>query len=192
MPNISAHMIVAYEVGRILNITSDAFVRGNLLPDIIDKEDSHHKIESGMYLVPDINYYIKTLDLTNDLNKGYLVHLLLDKHYLEDYLSKIYPNKNVFLDGKIYTDYDYLNYRLVNSFNLDIYPLEKILTNYNCKILEEKLKYNIEYLKQKKKGKTVYLDFDSFSRFLFDISKVISKELIYYENKSRKLSIYPR
>ena len=65
----------------------------------------------------------------------------------------------------------------------------KTLTNYNCKKLEEKLKYNIEYLKQKKEGITKYLNYDSFSNFLYNISDTISKELVDYANKSSKLYV---
>ena len=82
MPSITPHMVVATEVAKILNINSEDFIRGNLLPDIIDIKNSHHKVESGIYMIPDIDYFIKKLDLTNDLDLGYLTHLLLDKHYL--------------------------------------------------------------------------------------------------------------
>ena len=183
MPNISAHMIIAKKVGEKLNITSDDFIRGNLLPDIIDVEDSHFKIFNGVYCIPDINKCLKELDLSKDINIGYLVHLLLDKYYLVDYLGKKYPNQNIFLDNKIYLDYDFLNFDLVNKFKLDINYLEAILKNYNCKILEEKLKNNIEYLKQRKEGKTAYINFNSFSLFLSNVSEVISKEVYMYANK---------
>ena len=189
MPNISAHMIVAKEVSKRLNINSDEFIKGNLLPDIIDVEDSHHKVQNGVYMVPDIEYFLKELDFNNDLNIGYFTHLLLDKHYLNDYLESLYPNTNIFLDGVIYKDYDYLNYLLVNRFGLDVDNLEYILNQYDCKILEEKLKYNIECLKQKKDGKTKYLNFESFARFLLEVSDTISKELVEYANKSSKLYI---
>ena len=184
MPSITPHMVVATEVAKILNINSEDFIRGNLLPDIIDIKNSHHKIESDVYMVPDIDYFLRTLDLTNDLDIGYLTHLLLDKHYLEDYLKKLYPNKNIFLDKKIYNDYDILNHSLVNNFNLDVEYIEKALMKYNCKIKEEKLKYNINCLKNNISGKTYYLNIDSFSNFLKEISKTISEELIEYENKS--------
>ena len=184
MPSITPHMIVATEVAKILNINSEDFIRGNLLPDIIDIKNSHHKIESDVYMVPDIDYFLRTLDLTNDLDIGYLTHLLLDKHYLEDYLKKLYPNKNIFLDKKIYNDYDILNHSLVNNFNLDVEYIEKALMKYNCKIKEKKLEYNINCLKNNISGKTYYLNIDSFSKFLKEVSKTISEELIEYENKS--------
>lgn len=184
MPNICAHMIVAQEVAKKLNIKSDDFIRGNLLPDIIDSNDSHHKIKSGVYLVPDINYFRKKLDLTNDLYLGYYTHLLLDKYYLESYLSKLYPNKNIFLDGLIYNDYDYINNYLINKFKLNTDYIEKVLMNYDCKIIKVKLKYNMRCLKNNKFGQTTYLNFDSFSNFLREVSKTISEEIIEYANKS--------
>lgn len=189
MPNISAHMIIAKEVAKRLNLNSDEFIKGNLLPDIIDMEDSHQKVQSGVYMVPDIEYFLQKLDFSNDLNIGYFTHLLLDKHYLNDYLEYLYPNINIFLDGAIYKDYDYLNFLLVNRFKLNIGKLENILSQYDCKILEEKLKYNIECLKQKKEGNTKYLNFDNFASFLLEVSDTISKELLEYANKSSKLSI---
>ena len=54
MPNISAHLIVGREVGKRLNINSDDFMRGNVLPDVIDMKDSHHKIKKGIYFIPNI------------------------------------------------------------------------------------------------------------------------------------------
>lgn len=140
-------------------------------------------------MVSDIEYFLQNLDFSKDLNIGYLTHLLLDKHYLSDYLGSLYPNTNIFLDGIIYKDYDYLNSLLVNRYGLDIDKLENILSQYDCKILEEKLKYNIECLKQKKAGKTKYLSFESFASFLLEISDTISKELLDYANKSSKLYI---
>ena len=187
MPNISSHMIVCKLVSEKLNIKSDDFIKGNLLPDIIDKDDSHHKVWSKLYLIPNIDYFLDNLDLTKDINIGYLVHLMLDKYYLL-YLEDKYPNDMVF-DNGIYNDYDYINYDLVNRFNLDIDYLSKILCNYNCKINEEKLKYNIGYLKQKKIGKTKYLEIEDFSNFLYNVSNIISKELVSYADKYSMFSI---
>lgn len=189
MPSISAHMVVAKEVSKKLNISSDDFIKENLLPDIINMEDSHHKIKGNFYMIPDIDYFVEKLDFSNDLYIGYLTHLLLDKHYLNDYLKFLYPNIDIFADGKIYRDYDYLNSLLIDKFELNTEDLEKILNTYSCKILEEKLKYNIDCLKRCVSGNTKYLSFENFSQFLLDISDVISKELISYANKPSKLRI---
>jgi len=189
MPSIGAHMVVGHLVGEKLNIETDDFIRGNLLPDIIDSKDSHHKIKGSIYLIPDINYWLNNLDFTNDLYIGYLVHLLLDKHYLEDYLGNLYPNQNVFIDGLIYKDYDYINNKLVTDIGLDINKLVKILSNFNCIFSKEKLQYNIECLSQYTPGITRYIDYESFITFLKEISNVISKELYSYANKHKELSL---
>ena len=77
MPNISAHMIVAVEVAKRLNINSDEFIKGNLLPDIIDMEDSHHKVQNGVYMVPDIEYFLQLMVLERlQLVKFHLKKLL--------------------------------------------------------------------------------------------------------------------
>ncbi len=184
MPNISSHMIVAKEVGKRLNINSDDYYKGNLLPDIIISEDSHSRIAIGVLLIPDIDKFLSNNDINNDLYLGYLVHLLLDKHFLEDYIMKITPDKNIFDTGEIYKDYDYLNDDLVKRFNLDVEHLDSILNNFEDKILEDKLVYVKNCLKAKKEGTPVYLDLESLSRFLIEVSETISKEIIAYENKS--------
>ena len=189
MPSIGAHMVVAKEVAQKLHIQSDEFIKGNLLPDILDEVDSHHKMKSGIYLVPNIDAYLNHLDFCSEISIGYLTHLLLDKHYLEDYIAKKYPKKNVFLDGKIYQDYDIINSLLVDKFQLNVPKIEEILKRYDCKIVEEKLKYNIECLKQKKFGYPLYLNFEDFSRFLKDVSETIRKELVDYANKSYRLCV---
>lgn len=188
MPSIGAHMVVGHLVGKKLNIETDDFIRGNLLPDI-SKEDFHHKIQGSIYLIPDIDYWLDNLDLSKDLYIGCLVHLLLDKHYLEEYLGNLYPNQNVFVDGLIYKDYDYINNKLVTDIGLDINKLVKILSNFNCIFSKEKLQYNIECLSQYTPGITRYIDYESFITFLIEISEVISKELCRYANKHKELSL---
>lgn len=189
MPSVCAHMVVAKIISKKLNINSDEFIKGNLLPDIIDDNDSHHKIVSGNYMVPDIDYFACKIDYSDSLQIGYLTHLLLDKHYLNNYIKTLYPNANIFIDRIIYGDYNIINGFLIDRFNLDIGELEQVLSKYDCKIIEEKLKYNIECLKQKKNGSLKYLEPENFSQFLLDISSVIIKELNLYAYKYSKLCI---
>jgi hypothetical protein len=192
MPSIVAHMVIAKRVSDNLNYNSSDFIRGNLLPDIIDLNDSHYKIEKGYYLIPDINYYVKTHSLDSYLNKGYLSHLLLDRHFLDEYLSEKYK-RNIFIDGLIYRDYDYLNNDLLSRFNIDLEELIPILLNYkDSNINEEKLRYNIDCLKRKSNGDLKYLDLKDFSNFLLNVSDKIGEELKYYENESSKLYVHIR
>lgn len=193
MPNICAHMIVAKEVGKKIGINSDDYYRGNVLPDVISDMDSHHRIQGDIFQVPDVKWFIDKLNLDDEEQIGYLVHLLLDKHYLEDYLSKYFKNAEIFANKKIYHDYDAINHDLVERFNLDVSYLSKILSRFKrTDILHDKLKYNIECLNQNINEKPVYLDIDSFSNFLLNISDVIYKELMEYVNKYRKLHVHTR
>ena len=188
MPNISAHMIVAREVGDRLDIHSDDYYRGNLLPDIINIENSHHRIQSKVFPIPDIEWFLNNLDFTSDMDFGFFIHLLVDLHYLEDYLTPKYLY-NIFNDKRVYLDYDYLNHKLVKKFNLDTKYLSRILKDYNIDINKEKLIRNIECLNQNTKGKPLYLDFDGFSSFLANVADVICEELENYANKHSDLSI---
>ena len=89
MPNISSHMIVAKLVSEKLHINDSDFLKGNLLPDVVNNSNSHHKIPGKYYIIPDTEFFKQKLNLKNKLELGYFTHLLLDKYFLEEYI----PNK---------------------------------------------------------------------------------------------------
>ena len=109
MPSIAAHMVCAKLVAHNLSIDDPEFIKGSLLPDIIDNKESHKKIPGKYFYIPNIDYFIHTLDLSNNLYLGYLTHLLLDKYFLEDYVNNISRGKDLFSTKEIYQDYDYIN-----------------------------------------------------------------------------------
>ena len=82
MPNISSHMIVAKLVSEKLNINDPDFIKGNILPDIVNNDQSHHKIQGEYCLIPNIDYFKRRLNLNKKLELGYFTHLLLDKYFL--------------------------------------------------------------------------------------------------------------
>lgn len=178
MPSIAAHMICAKLVSNKLNINDSDFIKGNLLPDIIDIKDSHHKIVGKHYYIPNIDYFIKTLDLNDNLYLGYLTHLLLDKYFLEDYIYDQVNGEEVFLNRIMYKEYDIINYELLNRFDIDVDYLNKILINYQVPINEKKYNSNIQCLNLKElNGNLKYLNVDSFSKFLIEASNNIVKYL---------------
>ncbi len=178
MPSIACHMIVAKLVSEKLNIKSDDYIIGNLLPDIAkSKEESHKKVQGNYFLVPDIKYFKETLDLKNKTDLGILTHLLLDKHFLEEFMPH---NNKLFEDKTIYKEYDLLNYKLIKKFNLDVDYLVKILSNFNSNIDKDKLKLNLNCLTNKETGNTVYLKLDEVSNFLFEVSDKICEEIKEY------------
>ena len=180
MPNMSGHMAVAKKVSEMLNITDKDFYKGNLLPDLYkDKAKSHYKIQGTKYLVPDIETVIKVKDLNKALDLGYLTHLLLDFHYLEDFLTPKYE-ENVFIGKNLYNDYDILNKDIVKHFNLDKEYIKSAMKDFDNDIEPSKLDLNIRCLEFEKDGETYYLDKDDYIKFLEDASITIAEELKKY------------
>jgi len=185
MPSIAAHMVVAKLVSDSLSITNPLFIKGNLLPDIIKKENSHYRIQGKYFQIPDIDYFKSHYNLSNNLYLGYYVHLLLDKYFLDEFIIKRKLNLNAFTTKIMYNDYSLINFKLVKEFNLNIDYLMKILkSDYEVEINQKKLDYNLKCLSNTSIGKTTYLDIEDFSKFLSDISLTISKEIESYASKS--------
>ena len=187
MPSIAAHMVVAKLVGEKINKYNPEFIRGNLLPDVINDEDSHHKIQGIRYNIPDIDYFKNKLDLNSDIYLGYYVHLLLDKYYLDEYIPTHVDNKDIFKDKSIYKDYCKVNPLLIDKFNLDINYLKDVLSSYSEDVIEDKLNDNINYLFSTYTAETMYLKFEEFSEFLNVISDKIYEDIKPYLNDSKQL-----
>lgn len=185
MPSIASHLVVAKLVSKHLNINSDDFYKGNILPDIIDKDNSHLKIKGTYYEIPNTKYCYDILNLDNDLDLGYLCHLLLDKYFLEEYVLnnvKNYKECDPFLTKKMYNDYTKINYKLINSFDLDIVYINRVMNNINndenILINHDKYNFNLESINTKIKiEKLECIELDSYIRFLKEISIVIAKDL---------------
>lgn len=180
MPNISSHMIVAKLAGEKLNISDPDFIKGNLLPDIVNNSQSHHKIQGKYSLILDINYFKQKLNLNKKLELGYFTHFLLDKYFLEEYIPNNINNLSIFKNNVIYEEYSLINYQLIKIFNLNVLDLLQILNNIDGDINKEKLNKNLEYLTNTKIGKTKNLNIVKFSSFLYNISQKISEELKDY------------
>ena len=192
MPCIAGHMVIAKLVSEKLNIDDPDFIKGNLLPDIILKPDSHHKKKGTYYFVPSLEYFKTKLDLTKKLYLGYYAHLLLDYYFLEDYVINNISDLGVFANGEIYKEYNMINYLLVKRFDLDVENIKMILSDFGEEIDKEKLAHKLECLSRSTVEETRYLNFDSFANFLDKIAGVISEEVEEYGNKSNWMPIYSK
>lgn len=184
MPSIASHMVIASLVSKKLKIKNPDFVIGNILPDIINNKDSHHKIDGKYLLIPDVNYFKEKLNLFNMKDVGYYAHILLDKYYLEDYLIPIILKYNDFDYKIMYNDYDKINYLLVCKFDLNTKYIINLLRNYNLNIDKVKLETNIKFLLNKNSGTLKYIDINSYLIFLKKTAQKISKEIKNYASKS--------
>lgn len=193
MPSIAAHMVMAKIVGDILGIEDEEFIRGNLFPDVTIEPDSHHKIQGTHFMIPDMDYFKQNLFLGDNFELGYYTHLLLDKHFLEEYVPNNISNLDVFENGVIYHEYDMINAKLLENFGIDADEYTSILDELysHPNINENKLNKNIACLNNKKASDTEYLDVDDFSVFLDDVAYQICEE-IKDACKRYRMSLCPR
>lgn len=192
MPSIAAHMAVAKLISDKLYIDKEEFYKGNILPDIIDIPDSHHKILGKFFYIPDIDYFKNNLDLTKPLNIGYLTHLLLDKYFLQSFVPDVIGDLHIFENRIIYKDYSSINYQLVEAFNLDVDYITKIFNDFNVPIDSKKLDYNIQKLSSTIISDSKVLKFEEFLDFIIFIADQIMEELEDYTSEFNNLSIYTR
>ena len=180
MPSAAAHIASANIVKNKLNIDDDMFFVGALLPDIleIDKKESHFKEQGSFFLVPRLNYYKDNYDLSNPMNLGYYLHLYLDYYFLEEYLMNNNPGVEVFKEKVIYKDYDILNKKILDRFNVDKDKLVDILNN---NIIEgesiRQLSKNIECLNKDEEGELRVLKDPFFLDFIEKTSLRFIEEL---------------
>lgn len=201
MPSIALHVICSKIVSNKLNIHTEDFFRGNILPDIIEK-DSHRKIKGSYYLIPDISSFFHEFDLNNDLYLGYVTHLLLDKYFLEEYIPKnipCYKEINIFSDDLIYREYSKINYYLLNKYTIDISYFNHIFSldkfSYNFVINLNKYIKNIECLNNKELyDKVGLIDVDTISSFIEGVSdkivediKSMKKTIVFASNNEGKI-----
>ena len=180
MPSIASHFVCASLVSKNIGINSDDFYIGNILPDILSKTDSHYKNKHQHYLIPDISLFLKENNLNDDILLGYLCHLLLDKHFLEEFVPNIedFDKINLFVADKIYKEYTIMNPLLLRMFSLDLAYLNRILKIDNYNLDNEKYKRNIESINSLESEEDLkYIDFDAFTDFLQKISETITQEL---------------
>lgn len=180
MPSIAAHFAFTKLILDDLNVDKEQFYKGNILPDIIDCKDSHFKIEGKHFLIPDIDFYIQSSDLSRDINKGYLSHLLLDKYFLEEFVPIFlanYDKRTLFSPNMMYNDYSNINMLLVEKYGIDVNYINHIMGNYEEKINMEKYLRNLKSINNTEKGEPRIIDFDAFCSFLEVKSKVAVKEL---------------
>lgn len=193
MPSIAAHMVCAKLVADELKINDIEFIKGNLLPDIINIKNSHNKIKGKYYYIPDIDYFTNTLNLNETLWLGYLSHLLLDKYFLENYIYDIVNGEEVFLSRIMYKEYDIINYGLLEMFNINVDYLNNILKDFSVPIDDEKYNINIKSLNNTDTSNNLtYLNIGSFSKFLIKTSKLIAKYLKGVKKGEYKLSLSNR
>lgn len=115
MPSHKIHIAIAQQVNKRLKLNNDEISLGSVLPDLVNVEN--HGISHFQYVDkypqnlanPDEFIRLYNKYINNTISIGYLIHLLTDRFYNEQYYKKFYlfdnnvPTK-LFFDNKIITD----------------------------------------------------------------------------------------
>lgn len=188
MPSLSAHFACATIVQEKLSIENKFdFFRGTIYPDLV--QDSHFKMKSnnGVFMVPCFSEYLQTIKYNlGDFEKGYLVHLLLDKYYLEEFACKY--GLEPFLNKKIYCDYSLISTKLLADFNVDKKDVLETIMSFEHEIDKNKLIEMSEFLRQEEHHQyTNIINYYELKKFIEQISNTITNETEQIMKNTKKL-----
>ena len=151
------------------------FINGTIVPDLTDDKSKTHYGEASSET--DLNYYLSENVVDNSFQKGYFLHLLVDRLFYNYYfdIKKIRKEMNIKISDYIYDDYDKLNKDLIEKYNVVLSLELQKFTNI-------------------KEGKTKILDLNIIEKMIdeisdLDLSIVINelKQYKYFNLKGRKI-----
>ena len=119
----------------------EEFIKGVIYPDsVTDKSLTHYGIKSSKVILKD---FLQDNEINNSYMRGYFLHLITDYLFYNKYLEKFTKD--------IYNDYDILNKRLIEKYNV---------------VLSENVQNNVFY----KEGETKILTMELAIKIIDEIS----------------------
>ena len=119
----------------------EEFIKGVIYPDsVTDKSLTHYGIKSSKVILKD---FLQDNEINNSYMRGYFLHLITDYLFYNKYLEKFSKD--------IYNDYDILNKRLIEKYNV---------------VLPENVQNNVFY----KEGETKILTMELAIKIIDEIS----------------------
>ena len=119
----------------------EELIKGVIYPDsVTDKSLTHYGIKSSKVILKD---FLQDNEINNSYMRGYFLHLITDYLFYNKYLEKFSKD--------IYNDYDILNKRLIEKYNV---------------VLPENVQNNVFY----KEGETKILTMELAIKIIDEIS----------------------
>lgn len=110
MPGYVIHLAIGKRYVKKNNIDNEEeFLRGIIMPDLLDKRESHYGESSSS---PDLKKFLESNSLDNEYNQGYLLHLITDYLFYNKYLKGF--------SDELYHDYNKLNKYLIRKYGVEI------------------------------------------------------------------------
>lgn len=150
MPGYVIHLAIAKKYIEINGIKNEEeFIKGTIEPDILKQQgiDSHYGYSDN----PSIKKFFEEHSLPTDYNRGYLLHLIADYLFYNNFLDNWKP--------EIYDDYSILNRDLIERYSIKV---------------PEEVKKDAEF----KEGKLSILEYDSVIEFIETTAKIQLEEII--------------
>ena len=117
------------------------FIKGVIAPDdVLDKSITHYGPKSSKV---NLKAYLKENDIRSSYAKGYFLHLVTDYIFYNKFIE--------YFSNDIYNDYDILNKKIIEKFNVKI---------------PDNIKNKVFY----KEGKTIILKIDKTVEFIENIT----------------------
>lgn len=113
MPGYVIHVAVAQEYLKKHknNENKEEFVKGTIEPDLIKPKSLSHYGKSPAYT--NLKKFLESNEIETSFQKGFFLHLITDYLFYNHYLDK-------FSREDIYNDYDILNAKLIEKYNVQL------------------------------------------------------------------------
>lgn len=145
MASAIIHICVAKRVNAILKMPENLLCLGAIAPDINkqigkDKKTSHF-FDENHFNIPDIDFFLQKYqnDLNHPFTMGYLIHLLTDKYWFQEFVPHYLKQHNISkttFSRYLYQDYMNLNIRLIDEYELKLNIFYETIPKIDTKITE--------------------------------------------------------